>query len=121
VYRADNPERTKRYFREPPGRARTHVHVRRAGSFSEQWALLFRDYLRFHPEAATEYAWEKRRLAIRFRDDRRGYTDAKGPFLWELIRRADAWAQTQGWAPGPATPELKDCTAPSKPDADEVT
>jgi len=102
VYRADNPERTKRYFREPPGRARTHVHVRRAGSFSEQWALLFRDYLRFHPEAATEYAWEKRRLAIRFRDDRRGYTDAKGPFLWELIRRADAWAQTQGWGPGPS-------------------
>jgi GrpB-like predicted nucleotidyltransferase (UPF0157 family) len=37
VYRADNPERTKRYFREPPGRRRTHVHVRRAGSFSEQW------------------------------------------------------------------------------------
>ena len=29
VYRADNPERTKRYFREPPGRPRTHVHVRR--------------------------------------------------------------------------------------------
>jgi GrpB-like predicted nucleotidyltransferase (UPF0157 family) len=102
VYRADNPERTKRYFREPPGRARTHVHVRRAGSFSEQWALLFRDYLRFHPEAAAEYAWEKRRLAIRFRDDRRGYTDAKGPFLWELIRRADAWAQARGWAPGPS-------------------
>jgi hypothetical protein len=51
---------------------------------------------------AAEYAWEKRRLAIRFRDDRRGYTDAKGPFLWELIRRADAWAQAQGWAPGPS-------------------
>jgi GrpB-like predicted nucleotidyltransferase (UPF0157 family) len=44
VYRADSSERTKRYFREPPGRRRTHVHVRRAGSFSEQWALLFRDY-----------------------------------------------------------------------------
>jgi GrpB-like predicted nucleotidyltransferase (UPF0157 family) len=102
VYRADNPERTKRYFREPPGRARTHVHVRRAGSFSEQWALLFRDYLRFPPEVAAEYAGEKRRLAIRFRDDRRGYTDAKGPLLWELIRRADAWAQAQGWAPGPS-------------------
>jgi GrpB-like predicted nucleotidyltransferase (UPF0157 family) len=50
VYRADNSERTKRYFREPPGRRRTHVHVRRAGSFSEQWALLFRDYLRAHPD-----------------------------------------------------------------------
>jgi GrpB-like predicted nucleotidyltransferase (UPF0157 family) len=102
VYRADNPERTKRYFREPPGRARTHVHVRRAGSFSEQWALLFRDYLRFHPEVAAEYAEEKRHLAIRFRDDRHGYTNAKGPFLWELIRRADAWAQAQGWTPGPS-------------------
>lgn len=54
VYRADNPERTKRYFREPPGRRRTHVHVRRAGSFSD------------------------------------------------VIRRADEWAQAQGWLPGPS-------------------
>jgi GrpB-like predicted nucleotidyltransferase (UPF0157 family) len=32
VYRADNPERTKRYFREPPGHRRTHLHVRQMGS-----------------------------------------------------------------------------------------
>jgi GrpB-like predicted nucleotidyltransferase (UPF0157 family) len=102
VYRADNPERTKRYFREPPGRRRTHVHVRRAGSFSEQWALLFRDYLRAHVEVAAEYAAVKRRLALRFRNDRRAYVDAKGPLLWEIIRKADAWAQVQGWLPGPS-------------------
>jgi GrpB-like predicted nucleotidyltransferase (UPF0157 family) len=102
VYRADNPERTKRYFREPPGRRRTHLHVRRAGSFSEQWALLFRDYLRAHPDVAAEYEAVKRRLAIRFREDRRAYTDAKGPFMWEVIRRADEWAQAQGWLPGPS-------------------
>jgi GrpB-like predicted nucleotidyltransferase (UPF0157 family) len=42
VFRADNTERTKRYFREPPGAARTHIHVPRAGSFSEQFPLLFR-------------------------------------------------------------------------------
>ena len=102
VYRADNPERTKRYFREPPGRRRTHVHVRRAGSFSEQWALLFRDYLRAHGEVAAEYGAVKRRLAIRFVDDRHGYTDAKVPFMWEVIRRADEWAQPQGWLPGPS-------------------
>jgi GrpB-like predicted nucleotidyltransferase (UPF0157 family) len=102
VYRADNPERTKRYFREPPGRRRTHLHVRRAGSFSEQWALLFRDYLRAHAEAAAEYAAVKRRLALRVRDDRRAYVEAKGPLLWEIIRRADAWAQAQGWRPGPS-------------------
>jgi GrpB-like predicted nucleotidyltransferase (UPF0157 family) len=102
TYRADNPERTKRYFREPPGRSRTHVHVRRAGSFSEQWALLFRDYLRAHPEVAAEYGALKRRLASRHRDDRRAYTAAKEPFSWELIRRADGWAQAQGWQPGPS-------------------
>jgi GrpB-like predicted nucleotidyltransferase (UPF0157 family) len=101
-YRADNPERTKRYFREPPGRWRTHVHVRRAGSFSEQWALLFRDYLRAHRAVAAEYETAKRSLAIRFRDDRHAYTDAKGPLMWELIRQADEWAQAQGWLPGPS-------------------
>src|SRR4051812_6753759 len=37
AYRTNNTERTKRYFREPPGSPRTHIHVRRAGSFSEQF------------------------------------------------------------------------------------
>jgi GrpB-like predicted nucleotidyltransferase (UPF0157 family) len=53
VFRADNPERTKRYFREAPGSRRTHIHVRRAGSWNEQFALLFRDYLRTHPADAA--------------------------------------------------------------------
>jgi GrpB-like predicted nucleotidyltransferase (UPF0157 family) len=102
VYRADNLERTKRYFREAPGRRRTHVHVRRAGSFSEQFPLLLRDYLRQHGGAAAEFAAVKRQLAERFRYDRAGYTDAKNPYVWELIRRADEWAQLLGWSPGPS-------------------
>ncbi len=45
----------------------------------------------------------KRQLAERFRYDRAGYTDAKkSPYVWELIRRADEWAQLQGWSPGPS-------------------
>jgi GrpB-like predicted nucleotidyltransferase (UPF0157 family) len=44
----------------------------------------------------------KRRLAERFRHDRAGYTDAKNPYVWEVIRRADEWAQLQGWSPGPS-------------------
>ena len=102
VYRADNPERTKRYFRETSGSRRTHIHVRRAGSFSEQFPLLLRDYLRCHGSAAAEFATVKRRLAERFAYDRVGYTDAKNPYVWEIIRRADEWAQLQGWAPGPS-------------------
>lgn len=102
VYRADNPERTKRYFREPPGHRRTHLHVRRSGSFSEQFPLLFRDYLRAHPPEAAGYADVKRRCADRFRHDRQGYVEAKDLFVWQVIRRADAWAQRVGWMPGPA-------------------
>jgi GrpB-like predicted nucleotidyltransferase (UPF0157 family) len=102
VFRADNPDRTKRYFREPPGTRRTHVHVRRAGSHSEQLALLFRDYLRAHPGDARRYAQLKQRLAVRYRNDRGGYTEAKGPFVWETLARADRWSQETGWAPGPA-------------------
>ncbi|MFJ9576263.1 GrpB family protein [Streptomyces sp. NPDC101191] len=102
VYRADNPERTKRYFREPPGQRRTHVHVRQTGSFSQQFPLLFRDYLRCHTAAANEYAAAKKHCAARFRNDRPGYVQAKDAFVWDIIRRADAWAQNTGWAPGPS-------------------
>lgn len=102
VYRAGNTERTKRYFRETPGQRRTHVHVRRAGSFSEQFALLFRDFLRTHPDEALAYAALKRRLAEHYGHDRHGYLDAKEPYMWEIIRRADDWAQQVGWEPPPS-------------------
>jgi GrpB-like predicted nucleotidyltransferase (UPF0157 family) len=102
VWRRDNPELTKRYFRESPGARRTHVHVRRAGSFSEQLALLFRDYLRAYPAWAARYAAEKHRLAPLLSTDRQAYVDGKDPFVWETLRRADGWAQTVGWEPGPS-------------------
>ena len=101
-WRADNPDRTKRYFREPLGEPRTHVHVRAAGSWGEQLALLFRDYLRATPEAAAAYAELKRRLAVEYRHDREGYVDAKGPFIWSLVARATEWSQAVGWEPGPS-------------------
>lgn len=100
VYSADNPELTKRFFREPAGTRRTHVHVRGAGSFAEQFALLFRDYLRVHDLVANEYAELKQRLARELADDREGYTEAKAPFTWDVMRRADTWAQEVGWKPG---------------------
>jgi GrpB-like predicted nucleotidyltransferase (UPF0157 family) len=100
-YRADNPELTKRYFRERPGFKRIHVHVRRVGSFSEQLALLFRDHLRGSADDCALYAAEKRRLAGQFRHDRPGYTDAKAPVIWAILQRASDWSQRIGWQPGP--------------------
>lgn len=102
VFRADNPDRTKRYFRESPGRRRTHLHVRRAGSFGEQFALLFRDFMRAHPEVARQYGALKADLARRYAgmEERGAYTEAKSPFIWDVMARADAWAQQTGWLPG---------------------
>ena len=102
VWRHDNPEKTKRYFRERPGAKRIHIHVRRAGSWHEQYALLFRDYVREHPEAARQYEAVKRRLAQQFRFDRVAYTDAKGPIFWQIMLRADRWAAATGWEVGPS-------------------
>ena len=102
VWVRDNPDLSKRFFREPPGRARTHVHVRAAGSFAEQSALLFRDYLRSNRSAADAYGRVKERLAGQFRHDREAYGRAKDPQVWQILREAADWAQRVGWAPGPS-------------------
>ena len=102
VYRPDNPDLSKRYFREPPGTRRTHIHVFRAGSWPEQVSLLFRDYMRAHDEDARQYAALKYRLAAQYQDDRLGYTDAKSPLIWEVMARAHRWSQRIGWQAGPS-------------------
>lgn len=102
VFRAGNSDRTKRYFREQPGFRRTHVHVRQAGSFSEQLSLLFRDYLRVHPEDRHRYAQEKHRLFKQFYHERSQYVAGKGPIMWDILQKANAWSQQVGWHPGPS-------------------
>jgi GrpB-like predicted nucleotidyltransferase (UPF0157 family) len=50
--------------------------------------LVFRDYLREHPDVAAEYAALKSQLAVTFRFDREGYTEAKGPFIERVLAMA---------------------------------
>jgi GrpB-like predicted nucleotidyltransferase (UPF0157 family) len=52
--------------------------------------LPFRDYLREHADAAKQYEVLKYRLAEEFRYDREGYTDAKGDFVRDVLRKAKA-------------------------------
>ncbi|MFX0092562.1 MAG: GrpB family protein [Candidatus Hodarchaeota archaeon] len=99
--RPNNPDLTKRYFREVPGKRRTHIHVKRAGSWTEQCALLFRDYLRVHNEDLERYAKLKYQLAEKYRDDRKSYTETKGPFIWTIMAKASEWSQNIGWEPEP--------------------
>jgi GrpB-like predicted nucleotidyltransferase (UPF0157 family) len=96
-WRSDNLDITKRFFREAPGNPRTHIHVRMDGTWSQQYALLFRDYMRCHPEDCAAYAVLKVRLANQYGADRHGYVDAKGPFIWSVMQKADQWCQAIGW------------------------
>lgn len=98
--REENPDLTKRYFREVPGSRRTHIHVRNAGSLSEQVTLLFRDYLRTHPDDCKRYAQEKHRLMKAFKHERIKYVEGKGPIVWDIIQKAYVWSQETGWTLG---------------------
>lgn len=89
-----------RYFRPVPGVPRDfQVHVCLSGGKWERDHLLFRDYLRAHPDRAAAYAALKRDLALRYAQDRIGYTDAKAPFIEEILSQAEAWAAQTGWSP----------------------
>lgn len=102
TFRPGNPDRTRRSFRRPTGQRRTDLDARAEGSFDEQLNLLFRDFLRTHSDAAREYAEAKWGLSATCRNDLEGYVQAKAPTVWSLLRRAHAWSQATGWAPGPS-------------------
>ncbi len=101
-HRADNEDRTKRYFREQEGRRRTHIHVREAGSWSEQFALLFRDFLRVNEIYRQLYAEEKKALAQRYSQphERESYVAGKDPIIWQIMQEASRWSQRTGWRAG---------------------
>lgn len=77
-------------FRTPPGEEKHHLYLCVPESPGFRDHLLFRDYLRAHPEAAREYADLKRRLAEQHRDDPEAYQNAKSAFIDEVTRRAAA-------------------------------
>jgi GrpB-like predicted nucleotidyltransferase (UPF0157 family) len=66
-----------------------NVHVWAAGSDEQRRHLLFRDWLRSHPEDRRAYEATKRALAGRWRDTNY-YARAKGPFIDGVVERARA-------------------------------
>lgn len=94
-----NEDRRKWYAKRRNDGAETNVHIRRTGEFSQQAALLLRDYLRAEPSARFRYEQVKRELAQREWDRVDDYADAKGDIIWQLLREADRWSW-HGWEPG---------------------
>lgn len=86
----------KLFFQAGSGRP-VNVHVRVAGRPNQRYALLFRDYLRAHPESAAAYATLKRALAA-LGIDRGLYADVKDPACDLIFVAAEAWAAQTGWA-----------------------
>ena len=84
AYEALLPER--RYFVRPPAVGpRVHLHgVVRGGDLWRRH-LVFRDALRADATLAARYGALKRQLAQAHADDAEAYTDAKGPFIRQVL------------------------------------
>ena len=91
VYWADNPKMDRMFFVKgmPPFGAKRSHHVHVTEPEGEMWQrLVFRDYLRAHPEEARIYERLKRRLAAEHQTDREAYTDAKSAYVEAVMRKA---------------------------------
>jgi len=85
----------KLFFQAGSGRP-VNLHVRVAGRPNQRYPLLFRDYLRAHPESAAAYAALKRALAA-LGIDRGAYADVKDPACDLIFIAAEAWASRSDW------------------------
>jgi len=83
----------RRYFDKGPAEARIHLHMVELTSGFWERHLLFRDFLRDHPEVAREYDRLKRELAAEYGSDRAGYTEAKTSFIRSVEARARTAAE----------------------------
>jgi GrpB-like predicted nucleotidyltransferase (UPF0157 family) len=97
TFRAVNPEAVLFALYRPDGLRIANVHVRYRDSAPELWDLLFRDYLRAHPDDAAEYG-EAKRQASKLSGSRADYSKTKAPFVEKLRPRVNAWASETGWA-----------------------
>jgi GrpB-like predicted nucleotidyltransferase (UPF0157 family) len=67
-----------------------HLHVVEP-SWGWQDLLIYRDYLRAHPDVAQDYAVLKRELAAQDDQDRPRYRAAKAPFIQQTLAAARHW------------------------------
>ncbi len=81
----------RHFLRKPPGdaTARTH-HLHIVEDESDLWEkhILFRDYLRTHPEVAHKYYDLKKDFANKYGSNRDAYTEAKTSFIESVVRKA---------------------------------
>jgi GrpB-like predicted nucleotidyltransferase (UPF0157 family) len=88
VYRPEYevPIPDRRYFVRPEGQTvRVHLHAVVLGGLLWRQHLHFRDALREEPLLREQYAKLKRGLAIAHAADKAAYTEAKAPFIQQVL------------------------------------
>ncbi len=90
AYWFDNPDPQRMFFVKglPPNSPRSHhIHIIESDILLRE-RLLFRDYLREHPDEAFRYAQLKCHLAQQFVTDREAYTSGKTEYVQSLMEKA---------------------------------
>jgi len=86
------PER-RCFSRRASEEVKYNLHAVEVASAFWERHLLFRDWLRTHPEDAAAYLSLKRSLAAKHRQDREAYTDSKTEFIRAIEQKARTeWA-----------------------------
>ncbi len=89
----EDPELWQKFlFSQKEGHRRANIHVRVQGNPNQRYPLLFRDYLRAHPNATQTIELIKQQLARYHADDVEAYYDIKDP-VYDLI-----WEAAKEWA-----------------------
>ena len=96
----DNPKLWEKFFfNEPEGQRRINIHIRVDGNPNQIYPLLFRDYLRAHPNSAKTVELIKREIAKRHANDVAAYYDIKDPVYDLIWDAALEWSRYTGWKP----------------------
>lgn len=88
VHEGDLGATDREAFIPPDGVTWHHLYVCTVENAEYKRHILFRDYLRSHPEDVKMYGDLKLELAQRFHNDRKAYSDAKSDFVKGILKRA---------------------------------
>lgn len=80
----------RRLFRKGGDTRTHHIHFYQLDNPEIERHLIFRDYLRCHPEEVVRYSRFKEELSQRF-EDTSGYSPAKKTFVKEMEQQAFSW------------------------------
>ena len=84
----------RRYFQKGGNNRTHHIHLFQVGNPEIDRHLVFRDYLRAHPEQAKRYGGLKEQLAAQFPCDIESYIAGKHDLILELEDAALRWSGT---------------------------